>query len=111
MRLPASPAPALVAGAALLGHWVCPDLAATAEIAVEGDALVLRLRGEYSAQRVLPLTPLDQGIFGVGEPGLPMLRMVLSRDDDSGPCATRFFLNGLRTRHLAFVRATEASME
>jgi hypothetical protein len=107
MRLPSSPPLALEAGAALLGHWVCPDLAATAEIAAEGNGLVLRLRGEYSAQRVLPLTPLDQGIFGVGEPGLPMLRMVLSRDDEGGPCATRFCLNGLRTRHLAFVRATD----
>lgn len=31
--------------------------------------------------------------------------------EEGGPCATRFFLNGLRTLHLAFVRATEASME
>lgn len=111
IRLPSSPPIALEAGAALLGHWVSPDLAATAEIAAEGYGLVLRLRGEYSAQRVLPLTPLDDGVFGVGEPHLPMLRLVLSRDDESGPCATRFFLNGLRTRHLAFVRATEASKE
>ena len=111
IRLPSSPPLALEAGAALLGHWVSPDLAATAEIAAEGDGLVLRLSGEYSAQRVLPLTPLDDGVFGVGEPHLPMLRLVLSRDDESGPCATRFFLNGLRTRHLAFVRATKASME
>ena len=43
----------------------------------------------------------------VSDPALPMLRLVLSREDESGPRATRLCLNGLRTRHLAFVRAVE----
>lgn len=105
VRLPETPPPALVAGAALMGHWVSHDLAATAEIAAEGDALVLRLRGDYSAHRTLRLTPLADGVFAVGEPDMPMLRLVLSRDNEGGPQGRRFFLNGLRTRHLAFVRA------
>jgi hypothetical protein len=108
VRLPETPPPASAAGAALLGHWVCHDLAATAEIAVEGDALMLRLRGDYSALRSLRLTPFADGVFAVGEPEMPMLRLVLSRDDEGGARATRFCLNGLRTRHLAFVRVAEA---
>ena len=105
MRLPESPPYAPVAGSALIGHWVSHDLAATAEIAVEGDALVLRLRGDYSAQRSLRLSPFAEGVFGVDEPDMPMLRLVLSRDDEDRPLARRFFLDGPRTRHLAFVRA------
>lgn len=104
VRLPETPPPALAAGAALLGHWVSHDLAATAEIAAEGDALVLRLRGDFSAQRVLRLTPWADGVFAVGETTMPMLRLVLSRDDDGGPRASRFCVDGLRTRRLAFVR-------
>lgn len=109
VRLPEAPPPALAAGAALLGHWVSHDLAATAEIAAEGDALVLRLRGDYSATRTLRLAPYADGVFGVGEPDMPMPRVVLGRDDDGGPRATRLRLDGLRTRHLAFVRAADAS--
>ena len=105
VRLPDTPPPALAAGAALLGHWVSHDLAATAEIAVKGDALILRLRGDYSAQRSLRLSPFTEGVFGVDDPDMPMLRLVLSRDDEGGPRAKSFFLNGPRTRHLAFVRA------
>jgi D-aminopeptidase len=105
VRLPETPPPALAAGAALLGHWVSHDLAATAEIAAEGDALVLRLRGDYSAQRSLRLSPFAEGVFGVDDPDMPMLHLVLSRDDEGGPRARRFFLNGPRTRHLAFVRS------
>jgi len=106
VRLPETPPPPLSAGAALIGHWVGHDLAATAEIAAEGDALVLHLRGDYSARRALRLAPLADGVFAVGEPDMPMLRLVLSRDDDEGgPHATRFCLDGLRTRRLAFVRA------
>ncbi len=107
VRLHPSPLPAGAAGAALIGRWICHDLAATAEIAAEGDALVLRLRGDYSAQRPLCLEPLAEGVFGVSDPALPMLRLVLSREDESGPRATRLCLNGLRTRNLAFVRAVE----
>jgi hypothetical protein len=40
---------------------------------------------------------------------MPMLRLVLSRDDDGGPRASRFCVDGLRTRRLAFVRATSGN--
>ena len=104
MRLPATPPAVTVAGAALLGRWVCHDLAATAQIAMDGEAMVLRLRGDYGPERPLHLTPLADGVFGVSDPTLPMLRLVLTRDDEGGPRASRFCLDSLRSRHLAFVR-------
>jgi len=101
---PTAPAPE-AAGAALLGPWVCHDLQATAEVALEGGALILWLRGDYSARRRLSLTPMSDTAFGVAAPGLLMGgRWVLTRDDDGGPRATRLTLNGPRTRHLSFER-------
>ena len=95
---------ASAAGAALLGRWVCHDLAAAAQISVDGEAMVLRLRGDYGPERPLHLTPWADGVFGVSDPALPMLRLVLTRDDEGGPRASRFCLDSLRSRHLAFVR-------
>jgi CubicO group peptidase (beta-lactamase class C family) len=108
VRLPVTaPAPE-AAGAPLRGPWVCHDLPATAEIVIEGEALVLWLRGDYSARRRLCLTPLSDKVFGVADPGLPMGgRWVLTRDDDGGTHATRFTLDGPRTRHLSFERPAD----
>jgi D-aminopeptidase len=110
VRLPATaPAPE-VAGATLLGHWICHDLQATAEIALEGDALVLWLRGDYSARRRLSLTPISDAVFGVADLGLPMPgHWVLTLDDVGGRHATRLSLNGPRTRHLSFERSANAA--
>lgn len=107
VRLPSSAPTPEVAGAGLLGAWICHDLQAAAEITLESGALTLWLRGDYSARRRLSLTPFSSMVFGVADLSHPMGgRWMLTRDDDGASRCARFTLNGPRTRHLAFERCT-----
>ena len=97
-RLP--PAPDVRAAAApLLGHYDCPDLAAHAEIAFEGEQLVMRIASEFGPNRLI-LQALSTDLFGWKFSGaLAALGGTLRIGQDG------LRLDTLRTRRLHFVRS------
>jgi CubicO group peptidase (beta-lactamase class C family) len=101
-RLPEPPSLAQ-AGSALVGRYRSPDLAADAVIAFEGEALLLRIAGEFGPS-VLTLTAYAADLFGwkfVGD--LAPLGGTVSIERDGGELRG-LRLNTLRTRHLHFHR-------
>lgn len=98
-RLPATPPPTTTAGAALVGRWFSNDLGATAAIDFEGEDLILTLRGDYSGARRYRITAYSDIAFGIADAEIGAVRLMLTRDDNGG-----FRIDGIRARHLAFVR-------
>lgn len=104
VRLPAVPPSTPTAGAALVGHWFSNDLGASAEIAFEGEDLILSLRGEYSGARRYKVTAYSDIAFGVADAETGAIRLMLTREDDG----SGFRLDGIRARKLAFSRNTSS---
>lgn len=106
-RLPPAP-PLHQAGAALVGHYACADLAAQAEIAFEGEALVLRLASPFGPNRLL-LTACAPDLFSWKFSGAlaalgGTLRVECAGDGES---ISGLRLDSLRTRRLYFARLGE----
>jgi D-aminopeptidase len=96
-RLPEAP-PLAQAGQALVGRYRAADLAADAVVAFEGEALRLRIAGEFGPS-VLDLKPYSSTLFAwtfVGE--LAPLGGTLTIEHDG------LRLNTLRTRHMHLQR-------
>ena len=91
------------AGAALLGHYSAPDLAADATIAFDGERLVLRIASPFGPN-LLVLAPLSMDLFKWNFTGeLAALGGTLHVEREGG-AVTSLRLNTLRTRHLLFQR-------
>jgi hypothetical protein len=102
-RLPATPPPLAQAGQALVGRYRAPDLDAEAQIAFDGDALLLRIASPFGPN-VLRLTAYGANVFGwkfTGE--LAALGGTL-HVERSGDQVSGLRLNTLRTRHMHFER-------
>jgi CubicO group peptidase (beta-lactamase class C family) len=98
-RLPTMAPVAREVGAALVGRYRCDDLGADVEIATEGDALLLRVRGECSGWQSHVLKAYSPQAFGIE--GAPHA-LTIERTDDGA--MKRVFVSGLRARHLVFDR-------
>jgi hypothetical protein len=105
-RLPAT-APALAeAGAALVGRYNAPDLAATARIEFDGETLVCRIAAEYGPNR-LTLKALSNDVFSWNFTGqLDKLGGVLVVERKAGK-VTGLRFSSLRTRHVQFQRLAD----
>lgn len=102
-RLPATPPPLAEAGRALIGRYRVTDLHAQAEIAFDGDALLLRIASEFGPN-VLTLQPYSADVFGWNYTGqLAPLGGTL-RVERSGGRVVGLHVNTLRTRNLHFQR-------
>jgi len=103
-RLPATPPSAAEAGAGLIGRYRSPDLAADAELRLEGDALLLCLFGPHGGNR-MALEPLSADVFGWRVPDAVVpLAGVLSVERQAGR-VSGLRIDTPRTRHLRLVRA------
>jgi CubicO group peptidase (beta-lactamase class C family) len=102
-RLPAE-APALAeAGKPLVGRYRAPDLGGTAELAFEGDDLVVRLATEYGPN-LLTVKPLSADVFAWNFTGqLAQLGGVFIVERSKGQ-VTGLKFSSLRTRHVHFER-------
>ncbi len=92
------------AGAALVGSYRVPDLGADATIAFEGEALLVRIAGEFGPN-VLCLTACSADLFSwkfAGE--LAALGGTLCVERDAGGQVSGLRVHTLRTRHLHFRR-------
>ena len=110
VRLPEVPPPTATAGRPLVGRWVSHDLGVTAVIGFEGEELVFTLRGEFSAARRFRITAYSEAAFGVTDTETGLIRLMLTRDEDDPARAARFCIDGIRARHLAFVRDDRDSL-
>ncbi|WP_296945009.1 serine hydrolase [uncultured Massilia sp.] len=105
-RLPAAPPSAAQAGRALVGRYRAPDLDADAEIALDGDALRMRVAGVHGPN-TMTLTPYSDDVFGWNFTGqLAALGGTLAVERRAGKVAG-LRMNTLRTRHMHFVRVEE----
>jgi hypothetical protein len=104
-RLAAAP-PLAHAGRALVGRYRAADLGADATIDFDGEALLVRIAGQFGPS-VLNLKACSDGVFYwnyVGE--YAALGGTLSVERDAS-AVTALRLNTLRTRHLRFERIGE----
>ena len=103
--LPQVPPPTLDAGAALIGHYRGNDLNAEAEIAIEGDALLLKIYGEYGTN-VMDLQAFSAELFGWkprgGVPEIGTLHVQRVGDRISS-----LLIDSFRTRHLLLERLAD----
>lgn len=92
-------------GKPLLGRYRSQDLNAEAEVLFEGDALVLRVRGDYSAVRRYTLKAWTDLAFEMQDPEQPAAGGMFAVTAENTLGATqRLWLNGVRARHVAFDR-------
>jgi len=103
-RLPATPPSVAEAGAALIGRYRAADLAADAQVQLDGEQLQLRVFGA-AAPNLLLLQPWSSEVFGVSVPGTQLpLRGVLSAERDAAGRIAAFRIDTPRTRQMRFVR-------
>ncbi|MET0208514.1 MAG: serine hydrolase domain-containing protein [Burkholderiaceae bacterium] len=106
--LPETPPALKEAGAALVGRYRSADLGdASAEIAFDGDQLMLRIKGGFGGN-AMTLEAFSADAFGwkVTDPLLPLGGGLSVRRE--GGAVTGFRVDTTRTRHMAFERVTEA---
>jgi CubicO group peptidase (beta-lactamase class C family) len=97
--------PALAeAGRPMPGRYRSHDLDADAEIAFEGDELVIRIRGDYSAARRYALKAWSATAFEMVDPEQPVGGMFAVTAEHHDGVTQRFWLDGVRARHVAFDR-------
>jgi CubicO group peptidase (beta-lactamase class C family) len=104
-KLPDKPPLPREVAAPLVGGYISHDLAATATIALEGEDLILRLRGDYSGERRFQVLPYSTEHFGLREVEPPNSCLSLSVMTQSNGRVGTFQVNSLRARHLQFRRA------
>ncbi len=109
IKLPTPSAEGVLAwGQTLVGHYACADLAATASIAFEGDALVMRIKGDYSAERAMKVDVYGPTAFGLRLPQEPTPNKAWYRSaltaDAANPVVQRFRIDTIRARRLWFER-------
>jgi CubicO group peptidase (beta-lactamase class C family) len=92
------------AGAPLPGRYRSHDLDAEAQIAFEGDELVIRIRGDYSGTRRFTLKAWSATAFEMIDPEQPAGGMFAVTAENAGGVTQRFWLNGVRARRVAFDR-------
>lgn len=102
-RLPATPPSPVEAGKPLLGRYRCHDLNADAQIAFEGDQLVLRIFGSLSG-RAFAVQPYSNIAFGLTalDPMMPGFHAMTV--EAPGATVTSFRVSSGRARRLQFVR-------
>ena len=104
-RLPATPPGARAASDGLLGRYQCADMAAQAQLRLEGERLRLELVGAYGRQ-TLDLEVWADDVLGL-QPALGVLN--LERDADRRVRCWR--LDTLRSRGLRFERRSDGPNE
>jgi D-aminopeptidase len=88
---------------ALAGSYRCPDLRVIADVAVDGDALVMNVSGETGTVR-FDLEPMSENVllWRVDDPKMPQVgAMTVERMEGR---AASFKLDTWTTRHLRFFR-------
>lgn len=106
-RLPATAPSGAEAGAALIGRYRAADLAADAEVSLDGDKLQLVVFGA-AAPNLMLLQPWSSEVFAVSVAGTNLpLRGVVSVERDSSGHIAAFRINTGRTRHMRFVRLAD----
>jgi CubicO group peptidase (beta-lactamase class C family) len=108
-RVPAT-APAIKdVGKALVGTYASNDLAATAVIEFEDDNLVMRLRGDYSAEQRILVDAYSTTAFGLRDPeAIGMGTGLTIEGDIRNGLAPAFRVDSLRARHVRFDRVSAA---
>jgi D-aminopeptidase len=105
-RLGNKPSATPLSAAYLSGRYVCAALAAEARFIEEDTGHTLRLRGDYSAERRLTLTPHSSTDFAAIEPGGGGARFVISIDSVKGQLQG-FWVDSYRARRLRFDRVRD----
>lgn len=88
----------------IAGRYRCADAAAELEIAPEGEALVLRVRGEFAGWQREGLQALSDHAFAVGDSRVLGGGVVMTAARDADGRVHTLWLDGLRVRHLEFTR-------
>ncbi len=106
-RLPAEPPALAQAGQALVGRYEVPDLGAQARIEFDGDALVVKVSGEFGPNR-LTVKALSNDVFSWNFSGqLAALGGTLNVERGEGGKVSGLRFNSLRTRHMHFQRIND----
>ena len=89
----------------LEGTYYSNDARSDVSILIEGDDLILSIRGDYSASRKFRIekyTDSSLGIRNIDEPAAGCGMMIRERDENGN--VTSFDINTIRSRHLSFNR-------
>lgn len=107
-RLPAVQPDSLKTGRPLVGHYRSHDLAAEAEVTLEGGTLQIRIRGDYSASRTFKMDAFSKEAFGFSGGSAAGSRYAVTVER-KGNRVTGFRVDSIRARHLRFQRAESSA--